>query len=126
MEDGVWKRAQEVTWTGDHVRFVCSFERDRFHAKSVDVSPDGSFIAVCASHVRGAIRLLDGRTCAPGTWVGAPRPNWMPCNVRFSPDGDRVTATASNHRPTMFRVNGNGAGNANGNGNSTEFGRGDR
>ena len=103
-------RVQEVTWTGDHVRFISSFPSHGFCVENVHVSPDGSFIAVCGIHGAGVIGLLDGRTCAPLAWVGPPHTTLAPCNVRLSPDGNSFVAIAYGMQ-TLFgmHLDGNGA-----------------
>ena len=107
-----WTRIQEVTWTGDHVRFICAKKTHGWQPYEVDVSPDGTLIAVVAYTTVDApitVELLDGRTCTsvkrfriagttyPGRQV-----------LRFSPDGGWVVVVGSNHRPTVFSVHGNG------------------
>ena len=104
-------RVREVTWTGDHVRCICARETHGWFPCAVDVSPDGTLIAVGAdapAENATVVQLLNERTCAPVKRFRIARSG--PQAVRFSPDGCRVVVLGSNHRPTMFRVHGNGHG----------------
>ena len=108
-----WTRIQEVTWTGDHVRFICAKKTHGWQPYEVDVSPDGTLIAVVACTAVGApvtVELLNGRTCVPVKRLHIAATNTGIHTLRFSPDGGRVVVVGYNHRPTVFCVHGDGDG----------------
>ena len=112
-----WTRVQEVTWTGDHVRFICDKKTHGWYPCGVDVSPDGTLIALVA-YADGdrtvTVELLDGRTCAPVKRLGiAGTPSALHA-LRFSPDGGRLVVGAYNRSPTMFSVHANEDGDGGG------------
>ena len=99
---------QEVTWMGDHVRWIGGGIRragmKRWEPRGVDVSPDGSLITVRTNYGRGActVDVLDGRTCALVTQLGSPTTRGL--SVRFSADGHRLVTVGYGCKPTMFHV----------------------
>ena len=101
-------RVQEVTWTGDHVRFIYCHAINGYWAHAVDVSPNGSLIALVTGtqyrSVLTTIELLDERTCACVARIRSPDASWGPFAIRFSPCGFRVVATSTIHKPAMFHV----------------------
>ena len=116
----LWHRVQEVTWTGDHVRFICALQTHGWQPGLADVSPDGAFIAVvaCAARSPVTVELFYGSTCVPVKRfrIAGATPGLNA--LRFSPDGGRVVVVGCNHRPTMFSVR----GDKDGNGDCTVFG----
>ena len=98
------ERVQEVTWTGEHVRFIYT-GKNGWSPGRMAVSPDGSFIAVVAYRGMFIIELLDGRTCASIKQLG--RPLHYLTNICFSPDGSRLVSFGCNHKPpVIFSVRG--------------------
>ena len=111
------RRIQEVTWTGDHVRFVytataAGAEKDWRYTLEMDVCQNGALIAVYADHElhepdNGTIDVLDGITCALLRRI----PVEHRCHdIRFNPDGSQifVGGLCEGDDALAFRVFGDG------------------
>ena len=101
------ERVQEVTWTGEHVRFIFSAAVNGWWPRGVAVSADGFLIAVAAGHGEhiGSIEMLDGKTC--GTVMRFPITyDYYPYrHIGFSPDGTKVVVGGNAQlRPAVLRV----------------------
>ena len=96
---------EELTWTGTHVRLICSQEMNGWHPTQVAVSPDGSLIAVLAGHVgpdgdSRTIEVFDGITRSP---VHSFQTDNGRYNMRFSTDGSKIVAGGvTGFRPVLF------------------------
>ena len=104
---------QEVTWTGDHVRFICAKQTHVWEPCGVDVSPDGALIAVVAYTAADApatVELLNERTRVPVKRLRIADTTTGQHALRFGPDGGRVAVVDYNRRPTVFSVHGDGDG----------------
>ena len=98
------RRVVEVTWSGAHVRLICSFKMNKWRPKLMAVSPEGSRIAVLARHTVGldTVEILDGNTCAPIRRLGS-APFGYRHDMRFSPDGNGLVLGGSCRcKPMMF------------------------
>ena len=128
-------RVQEITWTGDHVRFISTRAINGRRPIGVGVSLDGSLIALVAvtsNYGPTTIDLLDGSTCAlVRRIVGWTDARSGPSPIRFSPHGNRAVITCAGLKPAMFRMCANengrkGPGGSNVVNVGTEFGTPDK
>ena len=115
-------RIHEVTWTGEHVRFICGVDTNGWSAGGIDVSPDRSLLAVRSFGETAMVELLDERTCAAVTRLGSPKMTIGQSDVRFSPDGNRLVTVGPEHKPTMFDLHKKGTGTADGAESATNIG----
>ena len=105
------RRVQEVTWTGEHVRFLCDANTDGLCPEFVTMSPDGSVIAVTTGNSFSSdsvctVELLNASTGALLRSVNVEAVAYHMSDIQISPDGRRLVTVGKRYNPQLFDLEG--------------------